>query len=55
MRGKPMVLIKNQNGCIVSASHRLNKDGYLRKSLVSRFHLRANGFENGSVETRYIP
>lgn len=30
MRGKPMVLIKDQNGCIVSTSHRLNKDGYLR-------------------------
>lgn len=24
MRGKPMVLIKDQNGCIVSTSHRLN-------------------------------
>lgn len=30
MRGKPMVLIKDQNGCIVSTSHRLNQDGYLR-------------------------
>lgn len=30
MRGKPMVLIKDQNGCIVSTSHRLNKAGYLR-------------------------
>lgn len=58
MRGKPMVLIKDQNGCIVSTSHRLNKDGYLRirdKSLVSRFPLPVSGFENGSVETRYIP
>ena len=27
MRGKPMVLIKDQNGCIVSTSHRLNKLG----------------------------
>lgn len=24
MRGKPMVLIQDQNGCIVSTSHRLN-------------------------------
>jgi hypothetical protein len=30
MRGKPMVLFKDQNGCIVSTSHRLNKDDYLR-------------------------
>lgn len=30
MRGKPMVLIQDQNGCIVSTSHRLNHDGYLR-------------------------
>lgn len=30
MRGKPMVLIQDQNGCIVSTSHRLNQDGYLR-------------------------
>lgn len=32
MRGKPMVLIQDQNGCIVSTSHRLNHDGYLRIS-----------------------
>lgn len=30
MRGKPMTLITTENGCIVSTSHRLNKDGYLR-------------------------
>lgn len=30
MRGEPMVWIQDQNGCIVSTSHRLNHDGYLR-------------------------
>lgn len=30
MRGKPLVLIELDNGCIVPTSHKLNKDGYLR-------------------------
>jgi hypothetical protein len=30
MRGKPITLITTENGCIVSTSHRLNNDGYLR-------------------------
>ena len=30
MRGKPLELQELPNGCIVSLSHKLNKDGYLR-------------------------
>lgn len=30
MRGKPLVLVQLDNGCIVSTSHKLNQDGYLR-------------------------
>lgn len=30
MRGKPLVLSKLSNGCIVPLSHKLNQDGYFR-------------------------
>lgn len=30
MRGKPLILKETKNGCIVSTSHKLNTDGYLR-------------------------
>lgn len=30
MRGKPLVLVKNDSGCIVPLSHKLNQDGYFR-------------------------
>lgn len=30
MRGKSLQLVYKDNGCIVSISHKLNKDGYLR-------------------------
>ena len=30
MRGKPLILRKLDNGCIVPISHKLNKDGYFR-------------------------
>lgn len=30
MRGKPMVTITTSEGCIVSTSHKVNQDGYLR-------------------------
>ena len=29
MRGKPLILKKLDNGCIVPTSHKLNEDGYL--------------------------
>lgn len=30
MRGKPLHLVLLENGCIVSTSHKLDKDGYLK-------------------------
>lgn len=30
MRGKPLKLIKDNNGCITPSTHKLNKDGYFR-------------------------
>lgn len=30
MRGKPLILKKLDNGCIVPTSHKLNADGYFR-------------------------
>lgn len=30
MRGKPLIFTTTKDGCIVSTSHRLNQDGYLR-------------------------
>ena len=30
MRGKPLVLKKLDNGCIIPTSHKLNADGYFR-------------------------
>lgn len=30
MRGKPLLLIKQKNGCITPTTHKLNKDGYFR-------------------------
>lgn len=30
MRGKPLVLKRTDDGCIVPTSHKLNKDGYFR-------------------------
>lgn len=36
MRGKPLILKKLDNGCIVPTSHKLNADGYFRYHLVCR-------------------
>jgi hypothetical protein len=33
MRGKPLILRKLDNGCIVPISHKLNKDGYFRYTI----------------------
>ena len=30
MRGKPLVLKRLENGCIIPTSHKLNKDNHLR-------------------------
>ena len=30
MRGKPLVLKRLENGCIIPTSHKLNADGYFR-------------------------
>lgn len=30
MRGKPLKLIRVENGCIIPSTHKLNKDGYFR-------------------------
>lgn len=37
MRGKPLILKKLDNGCIVPTSHKLNADGYFR------YHIPHNG------------
>lgn len=59
MLGENLVWMYDSNGCIVSTSHKLNKDGYLRvrdhRVLVSLFQLLAGGLGNGSVETRCKP
>ena len=33
MRGKPLVLKRLENGCIIPTSHKLNADGYFRYRL----------------------
>ena len=33
MRGKPLVLVKTESGCIVPTSHKLNEDGYFRYTI----------------------
>lgn len=36
MRGKPLILRKLDNGCIVPISHKLNKDGYFRYTIPNK-------------------
>lgn len=36
MRGKPLILRKLDNGCIVPISHKLNKDGYFRYTISNK-------------------
>ena len=41
MRGKPLVLKRLENGCIIPTSHKLNADGYFRYRLPNKDnHLR---------------
>lgn len=36
MRGKPLILKKLDNGCIIPISHKLNKDGYFRYTIPNK-------------------
>ena len=36
MRGKPLVLKRLENGCIIPTSHKLNADGYFRYRLPNK-------------------
>lgn len=55
MRGKPLILRKLDNGCIIPISHKLNKDGYFRYTIKDnklRYKARKDEAKNYWMQTK---